>query len=136
MDPSLWAFLQGSPEQSVPYPWERCFDVETQILMYKNRLTGAVILDLRPRVNLGGGLYNVSDMWFQLTDRYDLYPPAAVTAGVQWPLNLFCRNISVHDQDTPIMLCSTCCTRQVIYLLVPHVVTHCPLCGHLMGFFA
>ncbi|XP_008231047.1 PREDICTED: uncharacterized protein LOC103330282 [Prunus mume] len=133
MDASLWAFLLNSPEGSVPYPWERCFDLVTGMLLYKNRLNGAVVLDLRPRVNLGGGLYNVSTAWQDLTagNQY-----TAANNAVQWTPSLFRRHINEHDQDTPILICSNCCTNQLIYFLVPQLITHCPLCRRFMNFFA
>lgn len=107
--------------------------LQTGMLLYKNRLNGAIVLDLRPRVNLGGGLYNVSTAWQDLTagNQY-----TAANNVVQWTPSLFRRHINEHDQDTPILICSNCCTNQLIYFLVPQLITHCPLCRRFMNFFA
>lgn len=106
--------------------------LQTQILLYKNRLNGSVIIDLRPRVNLGGGLYSVNNLWQGLTARDQ---NRAVNTAVPLPHSLFRRTINEHDQDTPILICSNCCSTTVTYLLVPHLVTHCPLCGCFMNLF-
>ncbi|KAJ9189755.1 hypothetical protein P3X46_001009 [Hevea brasiliensis] len=117
MDQALWSFLQSSPETSVPYPWERCFDVRTQVLFYKNISNRSMVVDLRSQVNLGGGLFHLSSMWHDRTGHsYDHRPL------------LFANQ---YDQEPPFLIAATCC-GPLVYLLVPEMVHRCPLCDSLV----
>ncbi|GMY13006.1 protein CURLY FLAG LEAF 2-like [Fagus crenata] len=117
---SLWVYLLSCPEQPVPFPWERCYDLGTDVLFYKNAVYGTIVIDLRPRINLGGGLFHDNSMWYDLTGRSSHYQ--ALFRDYQ------------HDQDSPFLLYTNCC-GSLVYLVVPELVQHCPLCGCFVSFF-
>ncbi|OAY52535.1 hypothetical protein MANES_04G091241v8 [Manihot esculenta] len=113
MDQALWSFLQSSPETSVPFPWERCFDVRTQVLFYKNAINGTMVVDLRRQVNLGGGLFHASRMWNTLAGYCYNHRPL-----------LFANE---YEQEPPFLIGAGCC-GPLVYLLVPEKVHCCPIC--------
>ncbi|KDP41830.1 hypothetical protein JCGZ_26848 [Jatropha curcas] len=122
---TLWYFLQSSPEASVPFPWERCFDARDQILYYKNALNETIVIDLRTRVNLGGGLFHRSNMWFDLTGR--------CCRHCDHQHSLFSERRQ-YEQDPPFMIKAHCC-GPLVYLLLPEMVHRCPVCDcHLLYF--
>ncbi|EEF49374.1 uncharacterized protein LOC8285281 [Ricinus communis] len=112
---SLWVFLRNTPETAVPYPWERCFDIRTEVLFYKNLMNGSMVIDLRSRVNLGGGLFHFSNMWHDLTGRYCSY---------HYPFALE----NQYDQDPPFLIAASCC-GPLVYFLCPEMVSFCPICN-------
>ncbi|XP_057997290.1 uncharacterized protein LOC131176303 [Hevea brasiliensis] len=119
MDEALWSFLQSSPETSVPFPWERCFD-QTQLLFYRNILNGSMVVDLRSQVNLGGGLFHLSSIWHDLTGRSYDHRPLLVA--------------NQYEQGPGFLIGATCC-GPLAYLLVPEMVHCCPLCDSYVFYF-
>ena len=94
--------------------------MQTDVLFYKNAVYGTIVIDLRPRINLGGGLFHDNSMWYDLTGRSSHYQ--ALFRDYQ------------HDQDSPFLLYTNCC-GSLVYLVVPELVQHCPLCGCFVSFF-
>ncbi|KAL4653010.1 hypothetical protein ACB092_01G271200 [Castanea dentata] len=115
---ALLAFLLGCPEHSVPYPWERCYNVMTKVLYYKNIDDGTMVIDLRPWVNLGGDLHHENSIWNQLTGQ---------SSGRQPP---FCDH--QYDHNSPVIF-YTNCLGCLIYIIMPDLVQFCPLCGQFVS---
>lgn len=97
--------------------------LQTEILFYKNIVDGTIVLDMRPRVNLGGGLFFNNSLWQELTGNFPMNYHPNLYPGYNQPEN----------QNPPIILYSNCCGR-LVYLVVPEFVQKCPLCGCFMFF--
>ncbi|WCJ40216.1 hypothetical protein M5689_021147 [Euphorbia peplus] len=68
----LWSFLQTNPQGSAPFPWERCFDLVSDTLYYKNIINGITVVDLRRKVDIGDSLYHKCDLWNNVTELADM----------------------------------------------------------------
>ncbi|XVE84219.1 hypothetical protein DITRI_Ditri16bG0153100 [Diplodiscus trichospermus] len=96
MDTSLLTFLLNNPERSVPQPWDRLYDLRSKIIFYKNHATESVVVDLRSRVNLGGGMFHESSLWWRMT-------------GNTIEHSRYCIIRRRYDQDHPFVLKPSCC---------------------------
>ncbi|KAJ4823178.1 hypothetical protein Tsubulata_015116 [Turnera subulata] len=123
MDRALLSFLINSNhETTVPHPWERCYDVRNEILYYKNVINGSMVVDLRSPVDLGGGLYHVNNMWEDLTGSANSDDENHCPASQRR-----------REAQPPHLIVATCCGPSV-YLLVPEMVSRCPLCDDPVRF--
>ncbi|KAK9224324.1 hypothetical protein WN943_009357 [Citrus x changshan-huyou] len=118
MDGTLRSFLLNyNPEYTFCYPWERCLDPEVDLIYYRNVRDATLIVDLRTRVNLGGGLYHFNDIWNDLVNDKDC----------DYYTFFYRRETNGDDHHNLIFISATCCGSS-IYFLVPEIVLRCPIC--------
>ncbi|GAV77225.1 hypothetical protein CFOL_v3_20696 [Cephalotus follicularis] len=110
MDQVFLSFIFNNTEQPVPFPWERVYDLRTETLYYINQLTGLRVIDLRPQVNLGGGLMHSETLWSDFMNLYRLN---------------FGEN--PYRYNHPFILAANCLSPPA-YLIVNEPVQRCPMC--------
>ena len=89
---------------------------QTMIPFNVNKMDGTIVIDLRPQVNLGGGLYNFNTEWRELTTRF-IWPP------------LISGYINLYDQDHPFIQSLYCICTTTGRVKITELLSHCPLCG-------
>lgn len=91
------------------------------LIYYRNVRDATLILDLRTRVNLGGGLYHFNDIWNDLVNNKDC----------DYYTFFYRRETNSGDHHNLIFISATCCGSR-FYFLVPEIVLRCPICDSLV----
>lgn len=91
--------------------------LQVDLIYYRNVRDATLIVDLRTRVNLGGGLYHFNDIWNDLVNDKDC----------DYYTFFYRRETNGDDHHNLIFISATCCGSS-IYFLVPEIVLRCPIC--------
>ncbi|KAK4837865.1 hypothetical protein QYF36_009060 [Acer negundo] len=115
---NYWAFLSNGPEQPIPYPWQRHYHAETQMLYYINQMDGTLVFDFRTRMNLGGSLfYNCTYLNVITASSCPHFSQLRVQVQAQ-----------ANNPDSFILIPITCYGSRRGFLVLSELFIRCPLC--------